>query len=123
MPLRYSKSIEQVVANEGRICLTRGPLVYAAEGVDNNDVLPNLFITDRNGPTDILTHTDGLMNGIPKVKIPAWEKSATGNKAISLFLLPYYAWNNRNDGSMMVWFPENDTIQPYVVRDRSTDEK
>lgn len=113
MPLRYSKSIEQVVANEGRICLTRGPLVYAAEGVDNNDVLPNLFITDRNGPTDILTHTDGLMNGIPKVKIPAWEKSATGNKAISLFLLPYYAWNNRNDGSMMVWFPENDTIQPY----------
>ena len=123
MPLRYSKSIEQVVANEGRICLTRGPLVYAAEGVDNNDRLPNLFITDISGPTRISTYTDGVMNGIPKVEVPAWENSPAGNKEISLTLLPYYAWNNRNDGSMMVWFPENDNIQPYVDRDLSMNKK
>lgn len=120
MPLRYSKAIEQVVANKGRICLTRGPLVYAAEGVDNNDRLPNVFITDMSGSTHISTYTDGLMNGIPKVEIPAWEKTPEGNREISLMLLPYYAWNNRNDGSMMVWFPESDTVQPYVDRYMAT---
>ncbi len=114
MPLRYSKAISQVVADRGRICLTRGPLVYAAEGVDNEDRLPNIFITDMPALVHISAYTDGLMNGIPKMEIPAWEKTPAGNKEISLVLLPYYAWNNRNDGSMMVWFPESDAIQPYV---------
>jgi DUF1680 family protein len=120
MPLRYSKAIEQVVANKGRICLTRGPLVYAAEGVDNNDRLPNVFITDMFGPFTISTYSDGLINRIPKIEVPAWEKKPVGNKEISLVLLPYYAWNNRNDGSMMVWFPESDTVQPYVDRYMAT---
>ena len=114
MPLRYSKSIEQVEANRGRICLTRGPLVYAAEGVDNNDRLPNVFITDISAPVHISTYTDKPMNGIPRIEVTAWEKNPSGNKKINLVLLPYYAWNNRNDGSMMVWFPESDNVQPYV---------
>lgn len=120
MPLRYTKAIEQVVANKGRICLTRGPLVYAAEGVDNIDRLPNVFITDMVDSTQISTYSDSPMNGIPKVEVPAWEKTQAGNKEISLVLLPYYAWNNRNDGSMMVWFPESETIQPYVDRHLAT---
>ncbi|WP_370453812.1 hypothetical protein [Proteiniphilum sp. X52] len=44
--------------------------------------------------------------------ISAWEKTPEGNREISLVLLPYYAWNNRKEGSMMVWFPENEDIQP-----------
>lgn len=111
MPLRYSKATDQVVADRGRVCITRGPLVYAAEGIDNNDRLPNVFIMDMSGPAHISTYTDTVMNGIPRVEVAAWEKNPAGNKEISLVLLPYYAWNNRNDGSMMVWFPESDTIQ------------
>lgn len=114
MPLRYSKAIEQVEADRGRVCLTRGPLVYAAEGIDNEDRLPNLFITNTSGSVRYSTYTDGLMKGIPQIKIPAWEKTATGSSEISLTLLPYYAWDNRGDGSMMVWFPESDKIQPYI---------
>lgn len=114
MPLRYSQSIEQVVANEGRICLTRGPLVYAAEGIDNEERLPNVFITNTEGKATISQYSEGLMKGIPRVEVPAWEKSPQGNKEINLVLLPYYAWNNRKDGSMMVWFPENDRVQPYL---------
>lgn len=113
MPLRYSKAINQVVADRGRICLTRGPLVYAAEGVDNNNILHNAFITYTPSPILMSTYSEGIMQGIPKVQIPAWEKTATENKKTTLTLLPYFAWNNRNDGSMMVWFPESDDIQPY----------
>lgn len=114
MPVRYNRAIEQVVADRGRVSITRGPLVYCAEGVDNDNRLPNVFITEMTAVADHSTYTEGVMNGIPKVTLSAWEKSPAGNQPISLVLLPYYAWNNRNDGSMMVWFPESDKIQPYV---------
>ncbi|WP_277465436.1 beta-L-arabinofuranosidase domain-containing protein [Parabacteroides sp. PF5-6] len=116
MPLRYSKAIEKVEADRGRLCLTRGPLVYCAEGIDNEDRLPNVFITNTSRSADYSTYTDGLMQGIPQVKIPAYEKTTAGNKEIRLTLLPYYAWDNRGDGSMMVWFPESDQTQAYVDR-------
>ncbi len=114
MPVRYSKAIDKVEANRGRLCITRGPLVYAAEGIDNRNVLPNVFIPKASNPLLVTTYSNGLMNGIPMVNIPAWEKHPDGNKEISLTLLPYYAWNNRGDGSMMVWFPVAETIQPFV---------
>lgn len=114
MPLRYSKAIEQVETDRGRICLTRGPLVYCAEGIDNEDRLPNVFITNTSGSVSYSNYMNGLMHNIPQVKIPAWEKTTIGNKEITLALLPYYAWGNRNDGSMMVWFPESDKTQPYI---------
>lgn len=114
MPLHYSKAIDNVVANNERISITRGPLVYAAEGIDNNEILPNVFVPETNNPNNISTYTDSIMNGIPKVEISAWEKTSSGSKEVNLTLLPYYAWNNRDNGSMMVWFPENDDIQPYV---------
>lgn len=114
MPVRFSKAIEQVEADRGRTCITRGPLVYCAEGIDNRNILPNVFIPAN--PVNIQTgrYTDAVLNGIPKMTIPAMEKTATGNVAASLTLLPYFAWNNRGDGSMMVWFPETDNVQPYV---------
>lgn len=120
MPLRFSKAIDQVAADRGRISVTRGPLVYCAEGVDNEDRLPNVFITNTSGSVNTSSYTDGLMNGIPKLEVAAWEKTPAGNKEINLVLLPYYAWDNRNDGSMMVWFPESDNIQPYVDRHLAT---
>lgn len=114
MPLRYSRSIDKVEANIGRIALTRGPLVYCAEGVDNDNRLPNLFIPDINVPVRISSFEEGLMAGIPRITLPAWEKRATETRKTSLTLLPYYAWNNRDDGSMMVWFPESDSVQAFM---------
>lgn len=120
MPLRYNKSIEKVEANKDRMSITRGPLVYVAEGIDNNDKLPNVFVVDTTNPYSSSFFRDSLMNGIPKIEITAWEKIKKVNQKINLVLLPYFAWNNRDDGSMMVWFPENDKIQPYVDREITT---
>lgn len=120
MPLRYSKSIDKVEANIGRVALTRGPLVYCAEGVDNDNRLPNLFIPDINVPVGISSFEEGVMAGIPKINLPAREKRATETREVNLTILPYYAWNNRNDGSMMVWFPESDSIQEYVDMHQAT---
>lgn len=114
MPLRFSKSIDRVEANIGRVALTRGPLVYCAEGVDNNNRLPNLFIPDIDVPVRTDSFNEGLMGGIPKITLAAREKDATETREVNLTLLPYYAWNNRGDGSMMVWFPESEKVQEYV---------
>ena len=116
MPVRFSTSIEQVVANRGRICITRGPLVYCAEGIDNSEVLPNVFIPDTKAKTQIKTFTEDVLAGVPRIIIPAYEKQKQGEKQMSLSLLPYFAWNNRGDGSMMVWFPVSNDIQPYFDR-------
>ncbi|MDR2919164.1 MAG: discoidin domain-containing protein [Tannerella sp.] len=42
------------------------------------------------------------------------EKTESSKVVTTLTLLPYFAWNNRGDGSMMVWFPETEDIQPYI---------
>lgn len=120
MPLRYSKSIEQVEANRGRVCLTKGPLVYCAEGTDNDDMLPNVFINGNPEPATSSAFSEGALKNIANVKVPAMRKTANGQKEAALTLLPYYAWNNRGDGSMMVWFPESAEVQPYVDRHLAT---
>lgn len=114
MPLRQSKSIDKVEANIGRKAFTRGPLVYCAEGVDNHNRLPNIFIPEITPPVQLTAFGEGLMTGIPKVILPAREKREADTRDLSLTLLPYYAWNNRGDGSMMVWFPESEHVQEYV---------
>lgn len=116
MPVRYSTAIEQVVADRERICITRGPLVYCAEGIDNSDVLPNVFIPDTKTKAQTGVFSDGLLTGIPYMTIPAREKLKESAKNMHLTLLPYFAWNNRGDGSMMVWFPLSDNVQPYFDR-------
>lgn len=114
MPLQFSKSIDKVTENRELICLTRGPLVYAAEGFDNDDVLPNVFIGDIPATFNLSTYSEGLMKGIPKVEISAREKTESEDKQIELTLLPYFAWNNRGDGSMMTWLPESAFARPYL---------
>lgn len=120
MPLEYSKAIAQVEADRGRVCLTRGPLVYCAEGIDNDDRLPNVLIASTPAPIASSKYTEGLLKNIPFVQIPAMEKRVSDIKPATLSLLPYFAWNNRGDGSMMVWFPESDKVQPYVDRHLAT---
>ena len=114
MPVQFSKAIEQVEADRGRICVTRGPLVYCAEGTDNRNILPNVFIIQNQANIKTDVFTDKTLQGIPKIMMAAKEKTATGSIASNLTLLPYFAWNNRGDGSMMVWFPETENVQPYV---------
>ncbi|WP_407946989.1 beta-L-arabinofuranosidase domain-containing protein [Parabacteroides sp. PH5-16] len=105
MPVRFSTAIDQVKADRGRVCITRGPLVYCAEGIDNAEILDNVFIPSLSVKVQTGLHTDSTLKGIPWINLPAKEKQMNGDKDHTLTLLPYFAWNNRGDGSMMVWFP------------------
>ena len=109
MAVRRVVSNDQVAANKGRVALERGPIVYAAEWVDNaggkvrNLVLPdNQLLTAEFKPD--------LLRGITVVKAKATalaldELGQTTSKPVEMTAIPYYAWANRGSGQMIVWIP------------------
>jgi DUF1680 family protein len=108
MPVRFSKSHPSVEANTGRIALTRGPLVLCAEGVDNDGPVQRFVFDELPSAGEIEVSSLRFAPGISvvQVTVPAAEMTE-GNvlKDTTVRLLPYFAWNNRGAGSMMVWFP------------------
>jgi hypothetical protein len=104
MPVRLSGCDDRVEANRNRVAVTRGPLVFCAEEADN-------------GPVQALALPGGGMKGLAGVElggevgvidlaghdVVSITLPAAGEKRIAL--IPYYAWNNRGEGSMIVWLP------------------
>lgn len=108
MPRRV-KSNKLVKANEGRVALQRGPIIYCVEAIDQK--LPgvmNLIIDD-----EAEVHYDyqiGLLNGVGTLTgtIKAASELEAGNVSLvpqEFRAIPYYAWANRDSGEMTVWLP------------------
>ena len=113
MPVRRIEANELVKADRGRIALQRGPIVYAAEGVDNpggrvrNLVLPNDAKLNAEFRPD-------LLNGVEIVKARAVslaydEQGKVSRKDQDFVAIPYYAWANRGNGEMLVWIPNDES--------------
>jgi DUF1680 family protein len=108
MPLRYTAARDEVKANHHRLAVTRGPLVYCAEQADNgNERVQRFYIEKRGGPAHVPMRTvqDGLLEGIAVASVPAREVTDDGSRATVMKMIPYYAWNNRGEGSMIIWIP------------------
>ncbi|MDR2954862.1 MAG: glycoside hydrolase family 127 protein [Prevotella sp.] len=110
MPVRYTHAIEEVKADNGRVAITRGPLVYCAEGVDNEGGADRYYIERTVNTPTIEKEQTGLLKGIDFVKgIPAKYLDNKGTShTSSLTLVPYYAWNNRGVSTMNIWFAETE---------------
>jgi DUF1680 family protein len=108
MPVRFNQCNEKVEANRGRIAVTRGPLVYCAEGVDNGGAVQRFFMDKIPDPASVSVSPmdTGVLENIIRIDFPAKVKKEDGvEEEENLTLVPYYAWDNRGDGSMMVWLP------------------
>ncbi len=115
MAIRTVKANRRVAADQGRIAVERGPLVYCAEGADNQGFSifnflmprqPQFTVADQqiNGKRDV----NFLVKAI-SVKGKAVEQDAQGNPTVqdaTLTMIPYYAWNHRGPGLMEVWMPQ-----------------
>ena len=115
MAIRTVKANHRVVADQGRIAVERGPLVYCAEGADNQDFSifnflmprqPQFTIADQqiNGKRDVNFSVKAI-----SVKGKAVEQDAQGNPTVkdaTLTMIPYYAWNHRGPGLMEVWMAQ-----------------
>ena len=108
MPVRFNESHPSVEANVGRIALTRGPLVLCAEGVDNGGPVQRIVFDELPSTSEIEVSTRQFDPGISvlQVDVPAAKMTDDDStRSTTVRLLPYFAWNNRGEGSMIVWFP------------------
>lgn len=108
MPVRFVGCVPDVKDNIGRTAVTRGPLVYCAEEIDNNRPVQSLYLGDINeSQASVTTIPSGELRGIEKIDLT------------NIALIPYYAWCNRGDDrTMLVWIHnEKDSIgeQPYEM--------
>ena len=114
MPVVPVYSHPAVGANQGRVTLTRGPLGYCLEEQDNGPSLNELILQRgsrfRCEPAEDLAGAIALLgeamrekgseaDGLYRVAQPT--RSTTTVRAI-----PYYAWDNRCSGEMLVWIRE-----------------
>jgi DUF1680 family protein len=109
MPIRYTKCNPQVVDNRNRLALTRGPLVYCAEEIDNCGEVQRYFITPSvdKADTDFHKIQELPLKGMVGLSV---EANKIADKSVSeetMNLIPYFAWNNRGNATMNVWFPRD----------------
>lgn len=115
MPVRTVKASRRVADNRGRVAVERGPLVYCAEGVDNDSFDLFNFLMPRQPRftvTDCQISTNTPMTFSVKaieVNGQALQQDEQGEVQVrkaTLTMIPYYAWNHRGPGLMEVWMPQ-----------------
>lgn len=106
--------------DKGKVAVERGPLVYCAEAVDNQNE-PVLRAVMAKKPAFSLVDNYSIENtetkGAPAFSVKAIQTSsqvldqaADGTVSVKnqkLTLIPYYAWNHRGANQMNVWFYQN----------------
>jgi len=112
MPVRQVAAHSEVKANAGRLAVMRGPIVYCFEDCDNSCAVDQAAI---QGQTDFKTSFEpDLLGGVVtlttlgKVKEIVETEDDTfrfSEKRVDLTAIPYYAWDNRAPGNMVVWMP------------------
>ena len=110
LPVRMKFSRFEVDVNRGRLALTRGPLVYCLEQVDNGPNLDALTLP-LNASFEPEERPD-LPVGMLALTGPGFREQTKASlytdeppiaDPIMVRALPYYAWGNREPGEMQVW--------------------
>ena len=111
MEARTVKANPRVTADIGRVCVERGPIVYCAEFADNlNYDVRNIILNQKPKFTLSNKNIYGDFN-VPQLSTDAQvllfnTRGELQSRAVQLNLVPYYAWNHRGQGSMVVWLPQ-----------------
>jgi hypothetical protein len=120
MPVRRVVANDAVAADAGLVAIQRGPLVFCAEGVDNGgDVLESMLPDYHKLRAEF---RPDLLNGVTVISGQVMRKAKAPDgkdewKAAEFVAVPYYAWANRGQGEMAVWFPRTaDAVKPRAAR-------
>ena len=83
----------RVKADEGKRAVMRGPIVYCAEEVDNQQSYDMMELDVNTQFTE--SYKANLLNGLEQIDVKSSQ--------VSFSLIPYFAWDNREAGRMKVW--------------------
>ncbi|MBN1199228.1 MAG: glycoside hydrolase family 127 protein, partial [Bacteroidales bacterium] len=119
MPVRKVTTIGQVADDRDKVAFTRGPIVYCAEGIDNDGNVKELVVNLKEPFT--FSFDPDLLNGVGILKGDVRRMVGDGFSSLilfrpsSLFLIPYYAWCHRGAGAMNVWFYNDLYVFPPLM--------
>jgi hypothetical protein len=111
MPARQVAADPNVEANIGRRAILRGPVVYCLEDIDHSCPVDQVAISEDaefeshfepellGGVT--VVEADGRQHGIVETD----DGFQVVRREIPVRAIPYYAWDNREPGNMVVWVP------------------
>jgi hypothetical protein len=100
----------------GKVALQRGPVVYCLEGVDH-DVTPLSRVALPATATIEARHEPGLLGGVTVLEADAvaldendwnglYRTRPPQTAPVRLRAVPYFTWDNREAGPMLVWLRE-----------------
>ncbi len=114
MKVRVLQADTRVREDAGKLCVTRGPVVYCLEQKDNGENLDlirlkgtALFTEERSsefGSEMVMLRAQGvreLPDESESTLYHGYRKPKT--EPVSLRFIPYYAWANRGENEMTVW--------------------
>lgn len=108
MPAVFVKSNRNVHENAGRVAVLRGPVVYCAESVDNGE---NLKCVRVDTSKKIAVGEKEF--SVPALTVEAYREKESDMlyaeigedyEKVSLKMIPYFAFANRGESEMLVWF-------------------
>ncbi|MBS1946587.1 MAG: glycoside hydrolase family 127 protein [Bacteroidetes bacterium] len=110
-PMKVERVVSrpEVQANNDRVAIQRGPLVYCVEGADNNNGAWNMILPERTplspfSKTIDAEHVVALKGEVPSLLIDT-DGSAVRTIKREMVAIPYYVWCNRGQNEMQVWLP------------------
>jgi DUF1680 family protein len=117
IPAEYVHADPKLRADEGRVAIRKGPVVYCLEETDNGDNLEQIladtaaplceeYREDLLGGT-LIIHAEGcrsMIEGLPEGCL--YGTGHTVYRPAELTLVPYAYWDNRKTGEMQVWMRE-----------------
>ena len=112
-PRRVYPSLK-IACDSGMVAFMYGPLVYCAEGVDNQDDVLGLSVS-RSTPIVLLK--EETIAGIPKLRVQGvrtpdggtlYSRQMLQTEACDITLIPYFAWANRGLTQMRCFMPERE---------------
>ncbi len=108
MPVTFVEANPAVREDCGKCAVTRGPVVYCAEGVDNGGQLYDLKL-DITSPVAVIRDEElGVMAleiGASRRRVfdALYRTVGDDSQNVNVKLIPYYAFANRSECEMMVW--------------------
>jgi len=118
MPVERMHANPKLRNNSGKIAIQRGSVIYCLEEVDNGTNLPNIVLpagSELNAEYDkkLLGGVVTITGDALKTDMTLWKEDLYkpidieyNTEKIKIKAVPYYAWNNRKPGEMLVWIRE-----------------
>lgn len=112
MSVRRNYSNVNISGNIGKVAISRGPLVYCLEEVDNSENLGSIYLRESSqldeskeeilgGIVSLIVEGEKLVE--ETTNLYTFSAPNKNTEKVTLKFIPYYAWANRGENEMRVW--------------------